>query len=338
MKKMKSFGVLLLAVLIFAVNILPVSAMTTQVVITPSYEEDSALSVNFKNNLPSINYVYTGEIIKPELIIKKMDGSVPDESEYKVEYLTDCTSVGRHDLRVTYLKNNYSVELFFDIVPGKTDKVDVKTENGVVTISWNAVPGAGVYRVYKYNEETGRYTEMWWPDGEIASASTSRTFTSEELEPGKTYKMGIMALPSIEWMPTDQITYFTVDTAKDTDASTTKKPVTTEEATEKQTQKTEKTTLITPQPTKAGVTSEGVVSTTVKEEVGTTASETTTIREESTTEENIGTADTISDAKADSDNVSEEKEPVDRTKLIIIIVVCVLAIAGIVFTVYKKKK
>ena len=302
---------------------LPVSAMTTQVIITPSYEEDSALSVNFKGGKPMAEYVYTSEVITPELEIRKMDGSIPSPDEYVFD--SDSKSVGAQHVQVTYLKNGYKVILRYDIVPGKTDKIDVKVEDGLVMVSWNPVPGAGAYRVYKYNEETGRYSEMWWSEDVIASASTSRTFTEEELKVGEKYKMGIMALGNAEWMPTDQMAYFTVDTTKDTDV--TQKPV----STEKQTQKTEKTTLITPQPTKPGVTSEGVV-----KEAGTTAEEKTTI-EENTTAEIKSTVDTLTNAEADDDNVSEEKAPVDRTKLVLIICVSLLAIVGSVFTVYKKK-
>ncbi len=336
-KAIKVIAMLIFCALMFA-NILPASAETTEsAVTTPSAVEDSTVSVTFENGEVYTQYIYTGEVITPKLIIKKTDGSTPSPDEYSIEYLTDSKSTGAHHLTVTYLKSGYKAMRRYDIVPGKTDKVDVKVKDGKVAVSWNPVPGAGVYRVYKYNEATGTYGEMWWSDGQIAAASTSRTFTSEELEPGKTYKMGIMALPSIEWMPTDEITYFTVEVPKDS-TDNAAKPVTTEKATEKHTQKAEKTTLITPQPTKPGVTSEGVVSTTVKEEVATTAEEKTTL-EENTTEEIKSTAETLTDVQADSDNVSEEKEPVvDRTKLIIIIVVCLLAIAGIIFSVYKKKK
>ncbi|MBQ2827649.1 MAG: hypothetical protein IJF20_00250 [Clostridia bacterium] len=333
MKKVTKLIAMLIFCAVMFVNVLPVSAMTTQIIITPSYEEDSALSVNFKGGKPMAEYVYTGEVITPELEIRKMDGSIPSPDEYSIEYVfdSDSKSVGAQHVQVTYLKNGYKVILRYDIVPGKTDKIDVKVEDGLVTVSWNPVPGAGAYRVYKYNEETGRYSEMWWSEDAIASASTSRTFTEEELKVGEKYKMGIMALGNAEWMPTDQMAYFTVDTTKDTDV--TQKPV----STEKQTQKTEKTTLITPQPTKPGVTSEGVVSTTVKEEVGTTAEEKTTI-EENTTAEIKSTVDTLANAEADDDNVSEEKAPIDRTKLVLIICVSLLAIVGIVFTIYKKKR
>lgn len=301
---------------------LPVSAMTTQVIITPSYEEDSALSVNFKGGKPMAEYVYTGEVITPELEIRKMDGSIPSPDEYSIEYVfdSDSKSVGAQHVQVTYLKNGYKVILRYDIVPGKTDKIDVKVEDGLVTVSWNPVPGAGVYRVYKYNEETGRYSEMLWPDGQIASAGTSRTFTKDELKVGGKYKMGIMALDTITQMPTDQMAYFVVDTTRDTVVTTTKKADT-----------EEKNTLI--RPTATAVAAE---TTTVTEETGTTADEevTTAVPDGEAVYESV-----VETLETDEDNVNDnKKDNSDRIKLGIGIAVIVLAVAGIAFAVYKKKK
>ena len=270
-------------------------------------------------------YIYTGKPIKPVPVVTKGDGTEVDKSDYTVEYTGDCTNPGNHGVRVVYKKNGYAVEALYQIIPGTTDKINVKVKNGQVTVSWNPVPGAGVYRVYKYNEETGRYSELWWSDGQIASAKTSRTFTSKELKPGGKYKMGIMALDTINQMPTNQMAYFTVDTTKDTE--TAQKPVTTKPA--------EKPTLITPQPTKPGETVESVATTTPEDG--------TTVVPESTT----GITDVLNELESVAETLEskEENEVSDnkndnsqKIKLGIIIAVIILAIAGIVFSVYKKKK
>lgn len=341
MKKIIRMTTMILCLCMMWANVLPVFAETTTVAanttteektteekttVEPSTTKKERIYITIKSEKPVPQYVYTGKAIRPEVVVTKEDGTVASESEYELEYVGDCTAPGRYGVRATYKKNGYSIEADFLIVPGTTDKINVKIKDGKVTVSWNPVPGAGVYRVYKYDEAKGSYVEMWWSDGQIASASTSRTFTKDELKPGGKYKMAIMALASINQMPTDQMAYFTVDTTKDTDVA--QKPVTTE----KQTLKTEKPTLLTPQPTKPGE-----VNTTVKEEAGTTAEEKTTI-EENTTAEIKSTVDKLADAETDDDNVSEEKAPVDRTKLVLIICVSLLAIVGIVFTVYKKKR
>lgn len=288
---------------------------------TTTDKSDDEIFVAFEKGEAYKQYVYTGKVIKPKLIVKKEDGSIASPDEYTIKYMSDSKSPGAYHVTVTYLKSGYKVTLRYDIIPGTTDKINVKVKNGQVTVSWNPVPGAGVYRVYKYNEETGRYSEMWWSDGQIASPKTSRTFTSKELKPGGKYKMAIMALDTINQMPTDQMAYFTVDTTKDTD--TAQKPVTT-------TKPAEKPTLITPQPTKPGETEESVATTTPEDG--------TTFVPESTTGI-MNVFDELKNNASDNDTqTEEEKEPFSKIKLVIILVIVPLAIAGIIFSLWKKKK
>ncbi len=294
-------------------------AKTTE---TPSTKREKIyISIKDKGVAPAYAspiYIYTGKPIKPVAVVTKGDGTEVDKSDYTLEYTGDCTNPGNHGVKVVYKKNGYAVEAPYQIIPGTTDKINVKVKNGQVTVSWNPVPGAGVYRVYKYNEETGRYSEMWWSADEIASPKTSRTFTSKELKPGGKYKMAIMALPSINWMPTNQMAYFTVDTTKDTE--TAQKPVTT-------TKPAEKPTLITPQPTNPGETVESVATTTPED--GTTA-----VPDGEAVYESV-----VETLETDEDNVNDnKKDNSDRIKLGIGIAVIVLAVAGIAFAVYKKKK
>ena len=278
-------------------------------------------------------YIYTGKPIKPAVFVTKGDGTEVDKADYTLEYTGDCINPGNYSAKIVYKKNGYTVEDIYQIIPGTTDKINVKVKDGQVTVSWNPVPGAKVYRVYKYdtiyvnNEKRTGYFEMYWSDGQIASSDTSRTFTKNELKPGGKYKMAIMALPGIEWMPTSQMAYFTVDTTKDTDAA--QKPVTL-------TKPADKPVLITPQPTKPGETAESVATTIKDETVVNPTEETVAVPEN---EQNA--ADEVDTPEYDSqeNNIEEdEKDPADKTKLIIIIVVILVAVAGIVFSVYKKKK
>ncbi len=289
-------------------------------------KDDDEISVTFENGDTYTRYVYTGEVIAPKLTIRKEDGSIASSDEYTIEYSFGCDSksVGAHHVTVTYLKSGYKAMRRYDIVPGITEKIDVKVKNSQVTISWKPVPGAGVYRVYKYDEQKGHYVEMYWPDGEIASAKTSRTFTKEELKPGGKYKMAIMALPGIEWMPTDYMAYFTVDTTKDTDES--QKPVTL-------TKPADKPVLITPQPTKPGETAESVA-TTIKDETAVNPTDETITSPEN--EQDV--AGNAEYNKQENSIQEDKKDPANKTKLVIIIVVILVAVAGIVFSVYKKKK
>ena len=66
-------------------------ANTHTVVIKPSYENDTAVSVSFKDGQYSAaEYIYTGQSVKPEVVVKKMDGSIANPSEYKITYDDDC--------------------------------------------------------------------------------------------------------------------------------------------------------------------------------------------------------------------------------------------------------
>lgn len=276
-------------------------------------------------------YIYTGKPIKPVPVVTKGDGTEVDKSDYTVEYTGDYTNPGNHGVRVVYKKNGYAVEALYQIIPGTTDKINVKVKDGQVTVSWNPVPGAKVYRVYKYdtiyvnNEKRTGYFEMLWPGEKMTAPKTSRTFTSEELKPGGKYKMAIMALPEENWMPTNQMAYFTVDTTKDTE--TAQKPVTT-------TKPAEKPSLITPQPTKPGETVESVATTTP--EAGTTVVPESTTGIKNVFDELESVAETL---KSEEENeVSDnEKDNSQKIKIGIIIAVIILAVAGIVFSVYKKK-
>lgn len=182
-------------------------AMTTTVVIKPEYTEDTVVAVNFKDGqLPGVaEYVYTGKKIMPEVVVTKIDNTVADPSEYTITYDDNCDELGAHFITVEYLKSGYKVAMDYRVVPGKTTKVDMTAKNGSVTLSWAAVKGATHYRVYQLNKSTGRYTEVYWEDGSIAAPKLSRTL---DLEPGKTYNMGIMALAGPNHMPTNQMKTF----------------------------------------------------------------------------------------------------------------------------------
>lgn len=184
-----------------------VFAITETVIIKPEYTEDTVVAISFKGSKdPAPEYIYTGEKIKPEVVVTKVDKTVADPSEYKVTYEDDCHKTGLHTVYVEYLKSGYRVGASYSVVPGTTKRVDMTAKNGSVALSWSSVKGATCYRVYEYNASRGMYIEIPWEDGSIAAPKLSRTFTN--LEPGKTYNMGIMALPKVTSMPSKQMKTF----------------------------------------------------------------------------------------------------------------------------------
>lgn len=66
--------------------------VTETIIIKPSYTEDTVLFISFKDGKDSgiAEYIYTGKKIKPEVIVKKFDGTIADPSEYKISYDEDC--------------------------------------------------------------------------------------------------------------------------------------------------------------------------------------------------------------------------------------------------------
>ncbi len=302
-------------------------ANTRVEVIKPSYAEDSAVSVSYKDGQPPLaEYVYTGQNVKPEVVVKKMDGTIAKPSEYKITYEDDCAKAGLHTVTVEYLKSGYVVRLDYLLVPGTTKRVDMSAKNGKVTLSWSSVPGATCYRVYKFDSSTGKRAEVYWEDGSIAAPKTSRTLT--DLEPGKTYTFGIMALLDVGSMPTKQIKTFKFTVPESGEGSfniipgineapivTTTKQATTVKATEKMT-----TTV--PQ------TSE---STTAVETTQEETTELTTLKEETskTTTEKTTTKASVEDV---------EEEHLDVWKIVPIFAAIVAVIVASVLVVIKKKK
>jgi len=296
-------------------------------VIKPSYAEDTAVSVLYKDGQPSLaEYVYTGQNVKPEVVVKKMDGTIAKPSEYKITYEDDCAKIGLHTITVKYLKSGYVVKLDYLLVPGTTKRVDMSAKNGKVTLSWSSVPGATCYRVYKYDSSTGKRAEVYWEDGSIAAPKTSRTLT--DLKPGKTYTFGIMALLDVSSMPTKQIKTFKFTVPESGEGSfnivpgineapivTTTKQATTVKA-------TEKVTTTVPQ------TQE---STTAVETTQEETTELTTLKEETskTTTEKTTTKASVEDV---------EEKVFDVWKLVPIFVAVAAVIVAVVLVFVKKKK
>ncbi len=332
-------------------------AITHTVIVKPTYTEDTVLCIDFKDGqLPgTAEYVYTGQKIKPEVIVTKVDKTVADPSEYKLTYGEDCDKTGVHFVTAEYLKSGYKISIDYWVVPGKTNRVDMSAKNGKLTLSWSSVAGATCYRVYKYDPSTGNPVELFWDDGSIATLETSRTFT--DLKPGKTYEFGIMALPGINWMPTQQIRTFKFTVPKSGDSSmnlvpgineTTNSQTTKPETTKKLVENNVPTTvseLTTVIPTTSETTKklvENNVPTTVSElttVIPTTSGTTTEVAEtkEITTQAKTTVKNKKSTTQKSGDEKSE-KEEFDVWNVVPIAVAVVAIGAGAGIIIYKKKK
>lgn len=336
--KKRVFGTVCALITLMIILTQSASAITQSVIIKPEYTEDTVLFFSYKDGQigSDAEYIYTGEKIKPEIVVKKFDGSIADPTEYKVYYDDDCHKTGIHSVEVEYLKNGYKVSSDYSVVPGKTQRVDITVKNGNVTLSWAAVKGATCYRVYKHNASTGSYSEVLWEDGSFSAPFLSRTFS--DLEPGKTYDMAIMALASENSMPTKQrkTFKFTVPANKEgtfnivpginePSEDTTKKVTTTTKVTEKK----EPTTTLT---TKV-VTTEA---TTLPET--TLLLKTTSLPETTTPPKTTAQTETKSEIIEATVNTSPKESSNTNIIIPIIVVVITAVVVGVAFVVIKKKK
>lgn len=296
-------------------------AVTETIIIKPNYTEDTVIFISFKDGQEPgcAEYIYTGKKIKPEVVVKKVDKTVADPSEYKITYDEDCEKTGVHMVTAEYLKTGYKVSMDYWVVPGTTNNIDVTVKNGKVTLSWASVPGATCYRVYKYDISTGNRAEVYWEDGSIAAPKTSRTLS--DLERGKTYRFGIMALPAINWMPTNQIKIFEFTVSESGESSKTTTVEKTTAAKEEETKSEEVETVATTvvQPTTEETTTEV---TQTKE--SSTKAKTTLKKDDSTTQKD--------------NNENNEKTESDVWKVIPIAVAVVIVGVGTGIVIYKKKK
>lgn len=199
--------------------------MLLMVFVQPVLAEDSVtrpnITTSFKDgDIWNPEFIYTGKKVMPEVVVKNAgDKTVVAATEYTIKYPDNCDQCGIHNLEIEF-KSGYKCSMSYYVVPGKTKKISMSAKNGAVTISWEAVPGATHYRFYMYDANGKR--ELWWDENTIAAPKLSRTLTN--LKAGKKYKIGIMALPSEDYMPTNQMKTFefTVPSA----TQTTSKPTT----------------------------------------------------------------------------------------------------------------
>lgn len=100
-------------------------AVTETIIIKPNYTEDTVISISFKDGQEPgcAEYIYTGKKIKPEIVVKKVDKTVADPSEYRITYDEDCEKTGMHTVTAEYLKTGYKISMDYLVVPGTTNNI-----------------------------------------------------------------------------------------------------------------------------------------------------------------------------------------------------------------------
>lgn len=135
--------------------------------------------------LSSIKYTYDGNKKTPAVTLTDSSGKkLIKNTDYTLSYSSGRTKVGNYKVKVT-LKGNYSGSqtYSFTIIPPKTT-VTAKQSTSSIKLTWNAVEGAVGYRVYLYNEKSGKWET-------VIKTTKATTYTFKSLESGTVYKYSV---------------------------------------------------------------------------------------------------------------------------------------------------
>ena len=151
---------------------------------------DSTLSSTPINQVKSVKlsatkYTYDGKKKAPTLTVTDSSGKkLTKDTDYTLSYSSGRTEVGNYKVKIT-LKGSYSGSQTYEftIIPPKTT-VKATQSTSTIKLTWTAVHGAVGYRVYQYNEKTGKWETL-------IKSTKSTTHTFKSLDAGTTYKYSV---------------------------------------------------------------------------------------------------------------------------------------------------
>lgn len=132
-------------------------------------------------------YIYNGNSKKPSVTIKDSNGKTVKSCT--ITYDKNCATIGTHYVTVKF-SGEYTgtKKLSYKIVPDTVESIKVSTNGSKITLKWNSVKGAGKYNVYNYNSATKTY---------VLIGSTTKTSYTAQLKNGKTYKLAVKAVKTV---------------------------------------------------------------------------------------------------------------------------------------------
>ena len=136
---------------------------------------------------------YTGKNIKQSGIVVKLDGkTLVNGKDYSISYKNN-KKVGKATVTITG-KGNYTgkINKKFNIVLGKTLKVNAKAGKKRVTLTWQKVKGAGGYKVYMATKKNGKYKVV-----KTLTSGSKVKFTKAKLTKNKKYYFKVRAYKKV---------------------------------------------------------------------------------------------------------------------------------------------
>ena len=135
--------------------------------------------------LSATKYTYDGKTKTPTLTVTDTSGkTLTKDTDYTLTYSSGRKEVGNYKVKIT-LKGNYSGSQTYEftIIPAKVTVTATQSTNSI-KLTWTAVSGAVGYRVYQYNEKTGKWETL-------IKSTKSTTHTFKSLDAGTTYKYSV---------------------------------------------------------------------------------------------------------------------------------------------------
>ena len=135
-------------------------------------------------------FTYTGNEIKPNIILKNENNVLNENQDYTVEFSNNI-NIGVATLTINGIgKYIGRIERKYIIIPAKlTGLVSSKQDSYSITLKWNEMNGVTGYEIYKYDETQNKYVNIKTVNG------TSKKI--KELSPKKSYKFKVRAFVTI---------------------------------------------------------------------------------------------------------------------------------------------
>ncbi|MEW9079162.1 DUF4430 domain-containing protein [Terrisporobacter glycolicus] len=135
------------------------------------------------------NKEYTGKEIKPSVTVKDGSKTLKSGTDYVLSY-SNNKKVGTAKVKVTG-KNNYKKfgkEITFKILPRKVKNTKASATTSLVKLTWDKVPEASGYRIYRYNSKTKSYDHI-----STVSKNSTTSYTNSKRSSATSYSYKVRA-------------------------------------------------------------------------------------------------------------------------------------------------
>ena len=148
-------------------------------------------SVSYKDTTPYV--VYDGKEQKPLFWLKDANGNIIDPSLYTYTF-AENDKPGTGYINVTFKNTSNTAQFWFKIYLAATKNTTVENVAEGIKISWDPVPGAAGYVIYRraWSTTTGGWTSFarWW---NVTGTSWTDGTDSHKVYAGTRYQYGVKA-------------------------------------------------------------------------------------------------------------------------------------------------